>query len=254
MPIDPNEAPEGTLAVEHPGPTCPGEICIFYGKKQCADQTCYGDDRKDKTGCYFIKNPQPTEMKPMESEHEYLDADSLENCKKILEWIFADGCEMKRTVVSKDIIVLVEWESASGVLNGREYRRKKPHTDVFLTDPKEISRLILEGVVECMQGTVWLHATVHDTNFIATKLELGAKYRLKPGCKLLPKKTKKLVPRTAEEFWPLIGKWWFRHKNGEPRRLITSSDFSKATQEYWEIAPLGSEEWRPMMKEVEGEE
>lgn len=244
MPIDPNEAPEWTLAVEHPGPTCPGEICIFYGKKQCADQKCYGDDRKDKTGCYFIKKPQPTETKTMEDEYEYIVADSAENCAEIFRWI-KEGDTFH-------FCGNAGWNFTAVIYPGDKYRRKKPQTDVFLTDPKEIARGILAGVVECMQGIVWLHATVHDSQFIATKLGLGLKYRLKPGCKLPPKKTKKLVPRTPEEFWPLIGRWWCRHKKDNFRSIIQSDRLS--CQDEWEIAPLGTEEWQPMMKEIEVEE
>lgn len=183
----------------------------------------------------------------MEDEYETLCADSVENFKTIVEWMFSCGTQVKSDID--------EWYSHSNVSFleiGRTYRRKKPQTDVLLTDPGEISRRILAGAVECMQGTVWIHATVHDTNFIATKLELGAKYRLKPGCKLPPKKTKKLVPRTPEEFWPLIGRWWCRHKKDNFRSIIQSDRLS--CQDEWEIAPLGSEEWQPMMKEVEVEE
>lgn len=251
MPIDPNEAPEGTIAVEHAGEECPGKICVFFRKHNCNQVKCHAAERKDKTNRYFIKKPQPTETKPMEDEYEYIVADSAENCKTIVDWVFDGSAQIRRRTDNEFEMVAI-----GAVIRGMEYRRKKPQPDVLLTDPKEIARGILVGVVECMPGTIWLHATDHDTNFIATKLELGAKYRLKPGYKLPPKKTKKLVPRTLEEFWPLIGKWWLRNKDGEPRILITSDDWSHCTQENWEIAPLGSEEWEPMMvlKEVEGEE
>ena len=119
MPIDPNEAPKGTIAVEHPVETCPGEICIFYGKKQCADQTCYCDDRKDKTGCYFIEKPPDTNT--MEDKYEYLVADTPENFKTIVEWMFTCGTQVK-----SEIDEGYSHFNVSFLERCRTYRRKKP--------------------------------------------------------------------------------------------------------------------------------
>jgi hypothetical protein len=84
----------------------------------------------------------------------------------------------------------------------------------------------------------------------ATHIENGREYRWK---KPAPPKVKKLVDRTPEEFWPLIGRFWWRRKDqfNQQRLLITDSYFRK--QEDFEIALLGSEEWQPMQKEIEVE-
>lgn len=85
----------------------------------------------------------------------------------------------------------------------------------------------------------------------ADRVEAGREYRRK---KPQPKKIKKLVPRTPEDFWPLIGKWWGKHKENKTNRFLILNANVLSDQEDWEIAPLGTEEWQPMMKEVEVEE
>ena len=127
----------------------------------------------------------------MEDEYESICADSAENCKIIIDWIF-DGHAFAKSVVTEGF----SSDPVSWLEKGRVYGRKK--------------------------------------------------HSAKP--------IKKLVNRKKEDFWPLIGKWWLRNKDGEPRILMTSDDWSHCTQENWEIAPLGTEEWQPMMKEVEVEE
>jgi hypothetical protein len=84
----------------------------------------------------------------------------------------------------------------------------------------------------------------------ASCVENGREYRWK---KPAQPKVKKLVDRTPEEFWPMIGKWWYRYKDKKTRNryLINDSDF--LFQENKEIALLGSEDWQPMQKEIEVE-
>ncbi len=81
----------------------------------------------------------------------------------------------------------------------------------------------------------------------ATHIENGREYRWK---KPAPPKTKKLVDRTAEEIIPLIG-YVARKKRDGLYFMITSNQVFD--QENMEIAPFGSEEWKPMQKEIEVE-
>ncbi len=83
----------------------------------------------------------------------------------------------------------------------------------------------------------------------ATHIENGREYRWKTPA---PPKVKKLVDRTPEEFWPLIGKWWA--KNSDGRYLILSDSIPHGyEQNQYHIAPLGTEDWQPMQKEIEVE-
>jgi len=81
----------------------------------------------------------------------------------------------------------------------------------------------------------------------ADRVENGREYRWK---KRVPPKIKKLVDRTPEEFWPMIGIWWIRHKNTGHRGLLIKDHY--ADQAGIEIAPPGGE-WKPMQKEIEVE-
>jgi hypothetical protein len=85
----------------------------------------------------------------------------------------------------------------------------------------------------------------------ATHIENGREYRWK---KPAPPKVKKLVDRTAEDFWPLIGRYWSRDSSGR-RHLILNDTWHATTQSAWQIAPLGTEEWTSMQvqKELEVE-
>jgi hypothetical protein len=80
----------------------------------------------------------------------------------------------------------------------------------------------------------------------ATHIESGREYRWKNPA---PPKAKILVDRTPDEFWPLIGKWWLRTMNGADRRYLLTSDWV-TSQSTHEIAPLGTEDWEPMQKEI----
>ena len=80
-------------------------------------------------------------------------------------------------------------------------------------------------------------------------LVLGRVYRRK---KPAPPKVKKLVDRAPEDFWPLIGKWWLRVMNGPDRRYLLTSDWV-TSQSAREMAPLGTEDWQPIQKEIEVE-
>jgi hypothetical protein len=82
----------------------------------------------------------------------------------------------------------------------------------------------------------------------ATHIENGREYRWK---KPAPPKVKKLVDRTAEELTPLIG-YIARKKRDGLYFMITSNQVFD--QENMEIAPLGSEDFLPMQKEIEVEE
>ncbi len=81
----------------------------------------------------------------------------------------------------------------------------------------------------------------------ASHIENDREYRWK---KPAPPKVKKLVDRTPEEFWPMIGIWWIRHKNTGHRGLLIKDHY--ADQDGIEIAPPGGE-WQPMQKEIEVE-
>ena len=85
----------------------------------------------------------------------------------------------------------------------------------------------------------------------ATHVENGREYRWKNPA---PPKVKKLVDRTPEEFWPLIGRYWARDSSGR-RHLILNDTWHATTQSAWQIAPLGTEEWTSMQvqKEIEVE-
>jgi hypothetical protein len=201
MPVDPNEAPEGMISCISPnGKAC--SLCAYrYELSPCASKyKCISCLRNDKQYVYFIKKPQET--KTMENEYEYLTADTAENCKTLVDWVFAGECEIRTTSISREFghkFLSVVWISADTVVRNREYRRKKPAADV------------------------------------------------------LPlKKVKKLIDRNQEDFWPLIGQYWARNKDG--RRYIIACDHwnhAADSQANWEIAPLGTEEWGPMQKTVE---
>lgn len=197
----------------------------------------------DPNGTYF------------EDEYEYLAADSVEKCKTIVEWHFS-GSKIS-------ILLGGEWYNEHGcpIRFDQTYRRKKPKTtqtkpmedehETLCADSMENFKTIVEWMFTC--GTqVKSELDEEYSHFNVSFLERGRTYRRK---KPQPKKVKKLVPRTAEEFWPLIGRWWARNKDGE-RYLILNANWSDDPQEHYEIAPLGTEEWQPMMvfKEVEGEE
>lgn len=80
----------------------------------------------------------------------------------------------------------------------------------------------------------------------ADRVDVGREYRRK---KPAPKKAKKLVDRTEEEIIPLIGRYIVRKKKDGLYFLVTSNQIFG--QEDMEIAPIGSEEWEPMQKEIE---
>ncbi len=84
----------------------------------------------------------------------------------------------------------------------------------------------------------------------ADRVENGREYRWK---KPSPPKVKKLVNREQEDFWPLIGRYWA--KDSADRRYLILDDawHSCAIQDCWQIAPLGTEDWQPMQKEIEVE-
>ena len=84
----------------------------------------------------------------------------------------------------------------------------------------------------------------------ATHIENGREYRWK---KPAPPKVKQLVDRTAEDFWPLIGRYWAKDSAGRRYLILNDTWHSCAIQECWQIAPLGTEEWQPMQKEIEVE-
>jgi hypothetical protein len=142
-----------------------------------------------------------------------------------------------------------------GLHFGQKYRRKKPAQDVLLTDPDEIARGLLAGVVEWKCSDIdcfWIVPCTGTENQIEQYLESGS-FRVKPGHTLPPKKTKKLVNREREDFWPLIGRYWAKDSAG--RRYLTIDDtwHYRSIQEGWQIAPLGTEDWQPMQKEIEVE-
>ena len=116
--------------------------------------------------------------------------------------------------------------------------------DAIFSGDCEIKRSVVkpEGTRGITVSVVWDRAT---------HIENGREYRWK---KPAPPKVKKLVDRTAEGFWPLIGRYWARDKKGK-RFLIQNDNWVHAVdhQENWQIAPLGTEDWQPMQKEIEVE-
>ena len=81
----------------------------------------------------------------------------------------------------------------------------------------------------------------------ATHIENGREYRWK---KPAPPKVKKLVDRTAEELIPLIGRIARKKRDGLYFMITSNQVFD---QENMEIAPLGSDDFLPMQKEIEVE-
>lgn len=139
----------------------------------------------------------PNETKTMEDEYEYLTADTAENCKKIVDWVFAGECEKKTTSISRAFgyhVLSVVWISADRVIRNSEYRRKKPAAP--------------------------------------------------------PKKFKKLVDRTREDFRELLGIAFWRSKSSEaPEMLVTSA--IAHVQDQYEISLDRGKTWGPMQKTVE---
>jgi hypothetical protein len=124
----------------------------------------------------------------------------------------------------------------------------KPQPYVILTNPEEILRGIQAGVVERLNTNVaeWGKPPASTLEEVSSSVNSGCIYRLKPGCQLPPKKV--LRDRRPEEFWPLLGKWWGRYTHTKNDRFIIS-DSSWYVQHNKEIAPLGTEDWQPMMVE-----
>lgn len=136
MTFDPTEAPEGYIAVEHPSEKCASDMCALYRLDKCSAANCSKYARKDKSACYFVAKPKQTEAKPMdtkpmEDEYEYLVADSAENCKTIAEWVFDHEAEVMQHSMSG--VGTGHWIFTIALVVGKEYRRKKPQTDVLLT-------------------------------------------------------------------------------------------------------------------------
>jgi hypothetical protein len=189
----------------------------------------------------------------MEYEYETLCADSVENCKAIVDWMFSGPIYVQSQLPPGDYS-----RSAVGEIHrGRTYRRKKPAADVLLTDIDDIPRGIIAGVVEfrypkSKDKKNWSIACAFGEEWIRSNLKEDIQYRIKPGHTLPPKKVKKLVDRKQEDFWPLIGRYWARNKDGR-RYIIACDHWNNAadSQANWQIAPLGSEEWGPMQKSVE---
>ena len=199
-------------------------------------------------------NPRPKESEKTMEEYEYCKAGTHEEWSAIVDAIFRGDCEIKRSVVkpegTRGLAVSVVWDRATHIENGREYRWKKPAQDVLLTDVEDIARGLLAGVVEWTRSDIdcfWIVPCNGTENDIERHLKSGS-FRIKPGHTLPPKKTKKLVDRTAEELTPLIG-YIARKKRDGLYFMITSNQVFD--QENMEIAPLGSEDWQPMRKEIE---
>jgi hypothetical protein len=190
MKVDKNEAPEGYEAREYPPWGC--LLCAFHSFGGCILQpiTCGMESRKDRCHVYFVKKESE---KTMEDQYETLTADSAENCKTIVGWLFSGTVDFFAPGIS-DV-----WKESAGksLVIGWEYRRKKP----------------------------------------------------------APKKTKKLVDRTREEFLQLVGRYWAKNKRVGERYIIQSDNWFHTIkpQEHWQIAPLWTEEWEPMQKEIEVE-
>jgi hypothetical protein len=181
-------------------------------------------------------------------EYEYMTADTAENCAEIFKWKQAGRVEIyddPRWLLSAHF----------GLHFGQKYRRKKPAQDVLLTDPEEISQGSYIGAIDVRvhDDATWKRSFVLTTQQAQNELNIRHSFRVTPGKTLPPKKTKKLVDRTPEEFWPFIGTWWYRYtdKKTRNRYLINDSDFP--FQENKEIAILGTEDWQPMQKEIEVE-
>jgi hypothetical protein len=111
--------------------------------------------------------------------------------------------------------------------------------DAIFRGDCEIKRSVVkpEGIRGIAVSVVWDRAT---------HIENGREYRWK---KPAPPKVKKLVDRTPEEFWPLIGRYWAKDSAGRRYLILNDTWHSCAIQEGWQIAPIGTEDWEPMMIE-----
>jgi len=116
--------------------------------------------------------------------------------------------------------------------------------ETLITDTAENCAEIFKwkkaGRVEIYDAPRWLLSSHFGLHF-------GQKYRRKNPAQ---PKVKKLVDRTAEEIIPLIGHLARKKRDGL-YFMITSNQV--LYQENIEIAPFGSEDWRPMQKEIEVE-
>jgi hypothetical protein len=121
--------------------------------------------------------------------------------------------------------------------------------ETLTSDSEENCKTILcwffQGPVEVRTiGGNWIKPQAVGVGFV---------YRRK---KPAPKKIKKLVDRTREDFWPLIGRYWAMDPQVGKRFLIHYDGLVNdiCLQKDWQIAPLGTEDWEPMQKEIEVEE
>jgi hypothetical protein len=201
-------------------------------------------------------NPRPKESEKTMEEYQYLTANTLEAWRTIVDAIFRGDCEIKCTLTKCTGFCGFEfstgWARADRVENGREYRWKKPSQDVLLTDPEEISQGTYVGAIDVRvhDDAPWQSSFILTTQQAQNELNIRHSFRVTPGKTLPPKKTKKLIDRTAEELIPLIG-YIARKKRDGLYFMITSNQVFD--QENMEIAPLGSEDWQPMRKEIEVE-
>ena len=172
---------------------------------------------------------------------EYLTADTPENCKKIVDWIFSKEIDCPH--LFPPIII------------GNQYRRKKPQEYVVLTDQEEITRGLNAEVIEWRHtenGSRWITPFRIGSANITQHLENGV-FRIKPGCKLPPKKVKRTRDRTREECSALIGIAFYRHiADRETWHILTSNDCQE--QSYYEISQDRGAHWETMQITYEVEE
>jgi hypothetical protein len=95
-------------------------------------------------------------------------------------------------------------------------------------------------------SVVWDRATQIENHILN-----GREYRWR---KLALPKVKKLVNREQKDFWPLIGRYWAKDSAGRRFLILDDTWHGSAIQECWQIAPLGTEEWQPLQKEIEVDE
>jgi hypothetical protein len=141
----------------------------------------------------------------------------------------------------------VEWRITPGkepLMNPKESEKTMEEYEYLTADSAENCKTIAEWIF-AREAEVGQFCQSELVFCETIALVLGKAYRRR---KPAPPKVKKLVDRTAEELIPLIG-YIARKKRDGLYFMITSNQVFD--QENMEIAPLGSDDFLPMQKEIE---
>jgi hypothetical protein len=178
-----------------------------------------------------------------------ITANTPENIIQVAQWLIKDGSvdELNR---ANGV-----WHASISMTVGRSYRQRikllpgeRLTVPYLIEEAKQLNVLLVDRKRGCEweDGYAGSDEEVHESN-----MEVGWEFCLKRGYSLPKKKVKKLVDRTAEELIPLIG-YIARKKRDWLYFMITSNHVFD--QENMEFAPLGTEDWQPMQKEIEVDE